>query len=156
MTTTVFCELAGRAELSAVLAPEPLRTLVLRCHDIMRASIESHGGTVGPAAGDALTAVFSGAPDPADDARRAEAASLHMLDALAATRSLTARIGAESGETGQSVAARLVRLAEPGTVLFGTEARALLGPLPLPLRRDPYPEPYARPYAAAYAEPAAL
>jgi class 3 adenylate cyclase len=156
MTTTVFCELDGRAELSAVLAPEPLRTLVLRCHDIMRASIESHGGTVGPAVGDALTAVFSGAP--ADGARRAAAAALHMLDALAATGPLTARIGAESGETvggtGQSVAARLVRLAEPGTVLMGPAARGLLHPPPL--RRDPYPEPYARPYAAAYAEPAAL
>lgn len=156
MTTTVFCELAGRAELSAVLAPEPLRTLVLHCHDIMRASIESHGGTVGPAVGDAMTAEFSGAPAPADDARRAAAAALHMLDALAATGSLTARIGAESGETGQSVAARLVRLAEPGTVLIGPAARGLLDPLPQPLRRDPYPEPYARPYAAAYAEPAAL
>src|SRR3954452_21108747 len=82
VVTVVFCDLVGSTALSGVLDPETLRTVVLRYFDLMRARLEEFGGTVEKFIGDAVMAVFGVPVTHEDDARRALAAALAMLDAV--------------------------------------------------------------------------
>lgn len=152
LVTVLFCDLVGSTELSGVLEPETLRSVVLRYFEAMREVIEAHGGTVEKFIGDAVMAVFGVPTVREDDARRAVAAALRMIRALEALNedlsasvgaTLAVRIGLNSGEavtsadvTGQTmvsgevvnIAARLEQNAEAGSILIGPTTRTLLGP----------------------------
>ena len=89
------------------LDPEPLRRVMQRFFDAMRAAIEHHGGTVEKFIGDAVMAVFGVPQVHEDDALRAVRAAADMRDALAALNTeldrdhgvrLACRIGVNTGE----------------------------------------------------------
>ncbi|MEU6554247.1 adenylate/guanylate cyclase domain-containing protein [Streptomyces sp. NPDC046915] len=154
VVTVVFCDLVGSTALSGVLDPEALRTVILRYFDLMRARLEECGGTVEKFIGDAVMAVFGVPVTHEDDARRALAAALAMLDAVRELNEselhptfgirLGVRIGINtgpavtstdvstrqaliSGET-VNIAARLEQHAAEGEVLIGPETRKAAGP----------------------------
>src|SRR5690242_12954660 len=83
MVSMVFCDLVGSTALSGQLDPEVLRGVTLRYFELMRASLQAHGGTVEKFIGDAVMAVFGVPQIHEDDARRALAATLDMAAALA-------------------------------------------------------------------------
>ncbi|MFJ1584074.1 AAA family ATPase [Streptomyces sp. NPDC088197] len=153
VVSVVFCDLVGSTALSGVLDPETLRTVVLRYFDLMRECLEQFGGTVEKFIGDAVMAVFGVPVTHEDDAARALAAGLAMLDAIQRLNetelepTLGIRIGVRigintgpvvtasdvssrqalvSGET-VNVAARLEQNAGEGEVLIGPESRRAAG-----------------------------
>jgi class 3 adenylate cyclase/tetratricopeptide (TPR) repeat protein len=153
LVTVVFCDLVGSTELSEALDPETLRSVILRYFAAMRARIEEHGGTVEKFIGDAVMAVFGVPVMHEDDARRAAAAALGMLDALADLNAdlaptlgvrLRVRIGIHTGQAVTSpdvstrqamasgetlnIAARLEQNAGPGEILIGPVTRQAIGP----------------------------
>lgn len=154
VVTVVFCDLVGSTALSGLLDPETLRTVVLRYFALMRLRLEEFGGTVEKFIGDAVMAVFGVPVTHEDDARRALAATLAMLDAVEELNEgefhptfgirLKVRIGVNtgpavtstdvstrqalvSGET-VNIAARLEQHAAEGEVLIGPETRLAAGP----------------------------
>jgi class 3 adenylate cyclase/tetratricopeptide (TPR) repeat protein len=153
LVTVVFCDLVGSTPLSEALDPETLRSVMLRYFAAMRGQIESFGGTVEKFIGDAVMAVFGIPAMREDDARRAAAASLGMLDALAVLNAelepslgvrLRVRIGVHSGQAVTSsdvsirqslvsgdtvnIAARLEQNAAEGQILIGPLTREAIGP----------------------------
>ncbi|MGH2785635.1 MAG: adenylate/guanylate cyclase domain-containing protein [Actinomycetota bacterium] len=148
--TVLFCDLTGSTALGERLDPEPLREVVQRYFDEMRAVIERHGGTVEKFIGDAVMAVFGVPRVREDDALRAVRAAVDMQSALAEANvaferdlgvRMQARIGVHTGEviagdpsTGESfvsgdavnVAARLEQAAEPGEILIGETTHRLV------------------------------
>ncbi|WP_329454389.1 adenylate/guanylate cyclase domain-containing protein [Streptomyces sp. NBC_01497] len=153
VVTVVFCDLVGSTALSGVLDPETLRTVVLRYFDLMRECLEEFGGTVEKFIGDAVMAVFGVPVTHEDDAARASAAALAMLDAVERLNerelhpSLGIRLGVRigvntgpavtstdvstrqalvSGET-VNIAARLEQASATGEVLIGPETRRAAG-----------------------------
>ncbi|HET9168818.1 MAG TPA: adenylate/guanylate cyclase domain-containing protein [Actinospica sp.] len=146
VVTVLFCDLVGSTALSGDLDPETLRSVTLRYFDLMRRRIEFHGGTVEKFIGDAVMAVFGVPTVHEDDARRALAAALAMIEALDGLNAeldatlgarLDVRIGVNtgpvvsgsdasarqalvSGET-VNVAARLEQNAGPGRILIGRD-----------------------------------
>ncbi|MEU3985174.1 adenylate/guanylate cyclase domain-containing protein [Streptomyces sp. NPDC026672] len=153
VVTVVFCDLVGSTALSGVLDPETLRTVVLRYFDRMRAALEEFGGTVEKFIGDAVMAVFGVPVTHEDDARRALAAALAMLDAVRELNErelgpvfgirLGVRIGVNTGPAVTStdvstrqalvagetvnIAARLEQNAGEGEVLIGPGTRQAAG-----------------------------
>ncbi|WP_394619513.1 AAA family ATPase [Lentzea sp. JNUCC 0626] len=152
LVTVLFCDLVGSTELSGILEPELLRSIVLRYFDTARERIEGHGGTVEKFIGDAVMAVFGVPVVREDDARRGTAAALDIIAGLDELNvdleesfgcRLAVRIGVNTGEVvatsavganenlvaGEvvNVAARLEQNAGPGEVLIGPVTRALLG-----------------------------
>jgi class 3 adenylate cyclase/tetratricopeptide (TPR) repeat protein len=137
VVTVLFCDITGSTSLGERLDPEPLRALLARYFDRMRAIVESHGGTVEKFIGDAVMAVFGVPVLHEDDALRAVRAAVEMRDALPGL-GLEGRIGVMTGEvvtgteerlaTGDAVnvAARLEQAAEPGEVLIGDETLRLV------------------------------
>ena len=144
LVTVVFCDLVGSTALSGHLDPEVLRSVTLRYFDLMRASLQAHGGTVEKFIGDAVMAVFGVPQLHEDDARRALAATVDMTAALAQYNlelqvnlgvQLGVRIGVNTGEviaatdpsadqalvSGEvvNVAARLEQNAAIGQILMG-------------------------------------
>ena len=139
----VFCDVTGSTAMGEGLDPEPLRNVMTRYFDTMRASIERHGGTVEKFIGDAVMAVFGIPQLHEDDALRAVRAAADMQSDLAGLNrelerdrgvSIRVRIGVNTGEvvsndaaagqqlvTGDAVnvAARLEQHAQPGQVLLG-------------------------------------
>ncbi|MFF5143709.1 adenylate/guanylate cyclase domain-containing protein [Streptomyces sp. NPDC013157] len=153
VVSVVFCDLVGSTALSGRLDPETLRSVTLRYFDLMRHQIEAHGGTVEKFIGDAVMAVFGVPVMHEDDARRAAAAALDMVDALEElnadlTRApgvrLDVRIGVNTGEAVASsdasarqalvsgevvnVAARLEQNAAAGEILIGPLTLRAIGP----------------------------
>lgn len=151
--TVLFCDLVGSTALSEALDPETLRSVTLRYFAAMQAEIERFGGTVEKFIGDAVMAVFGVPVMHEDDAHRAVAAALGMLEALAVLNAqlepslgvrLQVRIGVNTGPavTGSdiaarqalvsgetvNVAARLEQNAGQGEILIGPVTRAALGP----------------------------
>lgn len=152
LVTVVFCDLVGSTPLSERLDPETLRSVTLRYFTVMSERIEQFGGTVEKFIGDAVMAVFGVPVMHEDDARRAAAAALGMIDALADLNmqleaalgvSLQVRIGVNtgpavtsadvaarqafvSGET-VNVAARLEQNAGPGEILIGPVTLEAIG-----------------------------
>jgi class 3 adenylate cyclase/tetratricopeptide (TPR) repeat protein len=152
MVTVLFCDLVGSTALSGTLDPETLRTVTLRYFELMGRQIESHGGTVEKFIGDAVMAVFGVPTVHEDDARRALAAALDMLDALATLNAelqltlgvrLNVRIGVNTGQvvagsdastrqalvSGETVnvAARLEQNAPAGQILIGPDTLLSVG-----------------------------
>src|SRR6266536_1668032 len=136
--TVLFCDVTGSTALGEKLDPEPLRALLARYFERMKAIVERHGGTVEKFIGDAVMAVFGVPVLHEDDALRALRAAAEMRDALPEL-GLQGRIGVTTGEvvsgteerlaTGDAVnvAARLEQAAEPGEVLIGAPTLALAG-----------------------------
>ncbi len=152
VVTVVFCDLVGSTALSGQLDPEVLRSVTLRYFELMRTSLEAHGGTVEKFIGDAVMAVFGVPTMHEDDARRALAATLDMTSALAEFNlelqvnlgiRIDVRIGVNTGEviaatepganqalvSGEvvNVAARLEQNAGPGQILIGPDTLAAAG-----------------------------
>ncbi|MDH6578734.1 adenylate/guanylate cyclase domain-containing protein [Kitasatospora sp. MAP5-34] len=152
VVTVVFCDLVGSTALSGRLDPEALRSVTLHYFELMTSRIEAHGGTVEKFIGDAVMAVFGIPVMHEDDARRAVAATLDMLTALAELNSeltaalgirLDVRIGVNTGEavansdasarqalvSGEvvNVAARLEQNAGAGQILIGPETLRAVG-----------------------------
>jgi len=152
LVTVVFCDLVGSTPLSERLDPETLRSVTLRYFAVMREPIERFGGTVEKFIGDAVMAVFGVPVMHEDDARRAVAAALGMIEALAELNAtleptlevrLQVRIGVNTGPavTGTDVAARqalvsgetvntaarLEQNARPGEILIGPLTREAAG-----------------------------
>ncbi len=152
VVTVVFCDLVGSTQLSAALDPETLRSVTLRYFELMRHQIEACGGTLEKFIGDAVMAVFGVPSMREDDARRALAATLGMLEALASLNAelkpalgvqLNVRIGVNTGQvvagsdassrqaliSGETVnvAARLEQSAGAGQILIGPETLRAAG-----------------------------
>jgi class 3 adenylate cyclase/tetratricopeptide (TPR) repeat protein len=146
--TILFCDLVGSTTLGEALDAEPLRDVLGRWHDAMRAPVERHGGTVEKFIGDAVMAVFGVPHVHEDDALRAVQSAVHMReqlkhlnDDLAAEgrAPLGIRVGITSGEvvagagaetlvTGDAVntAKRLEQAARPNEILIGEPTRLLV------------------------------
>jgi class 3 adenylate cyclase/tetratricopeptide (TPR) repeat protein len=130
--TVLFCDVTGSTALGERLDPEPLRELLGRYFDRMKAIVERHGGTVEKFVGDAVLAVFGVPVLHEDDALRAVRAAGEMLDAVG-DLGVRIRVGVNTGEvvagTGErlvtgdavNVAALLEQAAAPGEVLLGVE-----------------------------------
>src|SRR5947207_6787708 len=97
VVTVLFCDITGSTALGERLDPEPLRALLARYFERMRAIVESHGGTVEKFIGDAVMAVFGVPVLHEDDALRAVRAAAEMRDALPGL-GVQARIGVNTGE----------------------------------------------------------
>jgi class 3 adenylate cyclase len=139
----VFSDLVGSTKLGEALDSEPLREVLTRYFEEMRAVLEAHGGRVEKYIGDAVMAVFGLPTLHEDDALRAARAAAAMQVALAQLNDelergwgvrLTNRTGVNTGEvvagdpvagqrlvTGDAVnvAARLEQAAPPMQVLIG-------------------------------------
>ncbi|MGQ0668965.1 MAG: adenylate/guanylate cyclase domain-containing protein [Actinomycetota bacterium] len=149
LITAVFCDLVGSTELAEHIDPEPLRKLLDRYFESMRASIERHGGSVEKFIGDAVVGTFGAPLAHEDDTLRAVRAALEMrkaaadLDAELADPDVRVRvrIGISSGEaladeatasqgriSGDvfNTAARLQSVAEPGDVVVSVAAERML------------------------------
>jgi class 3 adenylate cyclase/tetratricopeptide (TPR) repeat protein len=135
--TVLFCDVTGSTALGERLDPEPLRALLARYFERMKAIVERHGGTVEKFIGDAVMAVFGVPVVHEDDALRAVRAAAEMRAAFPEL-GVEGRIGITTGEvvtgteerlaTGDAVnvAARLEQAAQPGEVLLGEETVRLI------------------------------
>jgi len=148
--TILFSDVAGSTSLGERLDPESLREVMGRYFDVMRSSIERHGGTVEKYIGDAVMAVFGLPQAHEDDALRAVRAAVDMrtgLDRLNAELqrdygvTMANRTGVNTGEvvtdeaagnqrlaTGDAVnvAARLEQAAPAMETLLGALTHALV------------------------------
>jgi predicted ATPase/class 3 adenylate cyclase len=146
--TVLFVDLAGSTGLGERLDPEPLRRLMSRYFDDVRAVLERHGGTVEKFIGDAVVAVFGVPVVHEDDALRAVRAAAELHEVLARLNqeleaslgvTLAIRTGVNTGEvvTGGShesfatgdavnVAARLQQSAGESEILLGATTFALV------------------------------
>ncbi len=143
LATVVFADLTGSTELAAAQDPERTRAMLERFYDAMAQEIAAAGGTIEKFAGDAVMAAFGVPVAHEDHVERALHAALAMqrrLDELFDGK-LTLRVGVNCGEvvvgearegssfvTGDAVnvAARLEQLAEPGEILVGERAAAIV------------------------------
>ncbi|MFN0186676.1 MAG: ATP-binding protein, partial [Aquabacterium sp.] len=148
--TVMFCDLVGSTALSQRLDPEDLRNLMQRYQQTCGAVIERQRGTVAQYLGDGLMVYFGWPRAYEDDAQRAVAAALQLVDAvktIASAQPLQVRIGLATGPVvvGQgagsgdassprlavgetpNLAARVQGLAEPDQVLAAAATWRLLG-----------------------------
>ena len=135
--TVLFCDVVGSTALGETTDPEALRALLARYFERMKQIVEAHGGTVEKFIGDAVMAVFGVPLAHEDDTLRACRAAVEMREALPEL-GVEGRIGVMTGEvvtgteerlaTGDAVniAARLQQAAQPGEVLLGEPALALV------------------------------
>jgi class 3 adenylate cyclase/tetratricopeptide (TPR) repeat protein len=145
VVTVLFGDIVGFTGLSETRDPEQVKNLVDRCFARLAADIREFGGTLDKVVGDALVALFGAPVAHEDDAERAVRAALQMqrtLDDLAGSLDVEVRmrIGVNTGEVlvgalraggdytamGDVVntASRLQTLAQPGTVVVGSETHA--------------------------------
>jgi class 3 adenylate cyclase/tetratricopeptide (TPR) repeat protein len=137
VVTVLFCDVVGSTALGESTDPEPLRALLGRYFERMKAIVERHGGTVEKFIGDAVMAVFGIPLAHEDDALRACRAAVEMREALPELE-IDGRIGVATGEvvtgtaerlaTGDAVnlAARLQQAAQPGEAIIGEGTRAFV------------------------------
>ena len=143
--SVLFCDLADSTALGERLDPEPLRELLGRWYEEMRAAVERHGGTVEKFVGDAVMAIFGVPRAHEDDALRAIRAAAEMQSAVKRLNGgrdapeLRIRIGINTGEvvtgagvatlaTGDAVntAKRLEEAAGAGEILIGAVTERLV------------------------------
>jgi class 3 adenylate cyclase len=141
--TIVFSDVTGSTEIGERLDPEPLRRLLLRWYEEMKAVCEAHGGRVRELIGDAVMAAFGIPSVHEDDALRAVRAAAEMRERLETLNDelerdfgvpLQSRTGINTGEVivrdpdpsgalalgdPVNVAARLEHAARPGEILLG-------------------------------------
>jgi class 3 adenylate cyclase/tetratricopeptide (TPR) repeat protein len=143
LATVLFADLVSSTELVASQDPERTRAMLDRFYDAMADEISRAGGTVEKFAGDAVMAAFGVPAAQEDHIERALHAALAMRRRLEELFGgvLLLRIGVNTGEvvlgrareessfvTGDAVnvAARLEQAAEPGDILVGERAAALV------------------------------
>jgi predicted ATPase/class 3 adenylate cyclase len=148
--TVLFCDVAGSTALAEHLDPEPLRRLMDRYFDEMRAILERHGGTVEKFSGDDVMAVFGVPLLHDDDAARAVRAAIASRERLASLNEeferewgvrLRVRTGLNTGQvvagdvegrqrlvTGDAVnvAKRIQDAAAPDDILIGQRTHRLV------------------------------
>lgn len=146
IVTVLFADLAGSTPMQEQMDPESVRAFNARYYADMRAAVERHGGRVVKFVGDGVMAVF-GVPEVAeDDAPRALAAAVDMVDAFALLAGelrrdrgvdTALRVGVNTGEVvvdegdddivgdAVNVAARLEHAAPRGGILVGEDTYRL-------------------------------
>jgi class 3 adenylate cyclase len=80
--SVVFSDLAGSTAMQEALDPESVRRVMARYYEVMRTTVERHGGSVGKFIGDAVVAVFGTPAVREDDALRAVRCAGAMTTAL--------------------------------------------------------------------------
>jgi class 3 adenylate cyclase len=78
----LFLDIRGYSALAAQLRPDETFALLDHFHARMRAIVETHGGVVHKHLGDGVMAIFGAHQSAPDDARRALAAALALIDAI--------------------------------------------------------------------------
>jgi class 3 adenylate cyclase len=150
--TVMFSDLVGSTALSARMDPEDLRELISAYHKCVAEGVRRFGGFVAQYLGDGVLVYFGYPEAHEDDAERAVRAGLELIAAVIALKtpaSLQTRVGIatglvvvgdlmtgsgeahERGIVGETpnLAARLVGIAEPNTVVMAEGTRRLLGTL---------------------------
>ncbi len=143
VVTALFCDVTGSTSLGEQLDPEVLRGVMSRYFEVIRETIERHGGTVEKFIGDAVMAVFGIPRVHEDDALRAVRAAAEIRERLPAVAeevgvALRFRTGVNTGAVlmgegenlaigdAVNVAARLEQGAEPGEIVIGEGTLALV------------------------------
>lgn len=149
--TVMFCDLVDSTALSARLDPEDLRDVIGRYQACVAQTVSRFHGFVAKYMGDGVLVYFGYPGAHEDDPEQAVRAGLALIDAvgeLAGQERLQARIGIATGlvvvgdligagssqeqaivgET-PNLAARLLALAEPGSVVVAAATHRLLGRL---------------------------
>lgn len=151
--TVMFCDLVGSTELAARLDLEDVRGVIAAYHKCCATLIARNGGFVAKYMGDGVLAYFGYPQAHEHDAERAVRAGLSIVEAApkletSAGAPLHVRVGIATGvvvvgdllgsgeaqERGvvgdtPNLAARLQRIAEPGSVVIAESTRKLLGDL---------------------------
>lgn len=146
--TVMFADMVGSTSLSTELDPEDLGTVLAGFHAAIAAQVAAFGGFTARSFGDGLLAYFGYPEAHEDDAERAVLAALAAIDSLRdgavrGRRASEVRIGVASGwgvlgdlagtaqheVVGQTpnLAARLLRLAQPGETIISEQTARLLG-----------------------------
>jgi class 3 adenylate cyclase len=149
--SVLFADLAGFTSFSETRSPTDVITMLNAYWAVVVPAIERGGGVVEHFAGDGVLASFNTADDQPDHARRASATALAIIEAgrpIAATHPdwpifragvntgpvIVGNVGAEDrrsftviGDT-TNLAARLLALGEPGTVVVAEVTWDRLGP----------------------------
>src|SRR5207247_712740 len=143
LATVLFADLVGSTELGGTQDPERTRMMLDQFYDAVADEISRAGGTVEKFAGDAVMAAFGVSVAQEDHVERALHAGLAIRRRLEELfgGALSLRIGINTGEvvvgrarkqsafvTGGTVnvAARLEQAAEPGEIIVGLRATALV------------------------------
>jgi class 3 adenylate cyclase len=151
--TVMICDLVGSTALSARLDPEDMRTVIDTYHAACARIMPTYDGFLAEFRGDGILAYFGYPRAHEDDAERTVRAGLDIIAAVSALKTpaaqpLGVRIGiatglvivgrlrghgtlrehAVVGDT-PNVAARLLGLADPGTIVVAASTRRLLGDL---------------------------
>lgn len=100
--TVLFCDLVGSTELSARLDPEELAPIIDRYHARVGETVRQMGGHVARLLGDGVMAYFGWPTVREDDAERAVAVGLELIEAVSrlpavAGQRLRVRVGAATG-----------------------------------------------------------
>ena len=151
--TVMICDLVGSTALSARLDPEDMRTVIDAYHAACARITRTYDGFLAEFRGDGILAYFGYPRAHEDDAERTVRAGLDIIAAVAALKTraaepLAVRIGIATGLVivgnlsgegalrehavvgdAPNVAARLLALAEPGTIVVAASTRRLLGDL---------------------------
>lgn len=145
--TMIFVDLVGSTSLSNELDLEDYRQVIHSYQLFTMEVIRNQNGYVAQFIGDAVTAYFGYPTAAEDDAERAVFAAMEICDELnkhlsVPGRTMQARVGIATGDLvveDQSIreglafgdtpnrAARIMALAQPGTVAIGERTRRLLG-----------------------------
>ncbi len=151
--TVMICDLVGSTALSARLDPEDMRTVIDAYHAACARITLTYDGFLAEFRGDGILAFFGYPRAHEDDAERTVRAGLDIIAAVAALKTraaepLAVRIGIATGLVivgnlsgegalrkhavvgdAPNVAARLLALAEPETIVVAASTRRLLGDL---------------------------
>ena len=147
--TVLFCDLVDSTGLSRKLDPEDMREVIRSYQETVTKTIQQLDGFVAGFRGDGVLVYFGYPQAHEDDAERAVRAALDLIAAVGAIASavpLKTRVGIAtglvvvgdligSGDTQErnmigdtpNLAARLLALAEPNSVVIADEARRMLG-----------------------------
>ena len=147
--TVLFCDLVDSTGLSRKLDPEDLRAVIRAYQEAVSKAIRQYDGFVAGFRGDGVLVYFGYPNAHEDDAERAVRAALDLISAVGTIPSaapLETRVGIATGlvvvgdliGTGDTqernmvgdtpnLAARLLALAEPDSVVIADETRGMLG-----------------------------
>ena len=147
--TVLFCDLVDSTGLARRLDPEDLRGVIRAYQDAVTKAVRKYDGFVAGFRGDGVLVYFGYPNAHEDDAERAVRAALELVPAISAIRAivpLSTRVGIStglvvvgdligSGDTQErnmvgdtpNLAARLLALAEPDSVVLSEESRGMLG-----------------------------
>src|SRR5258706_2728277 len=151
--SVMICNLTGAGALSSAQDPEDLLAVTSACQDRIKAVIAEHEGFIGKSLGDEVVVYFGYPRAREDDAERAVRAGLAVIKAVSALRPggqkpLQARVAIATGlvvvgdlnELGIAadhaaigdalpLAAGLLAVAEPGSLVISATTRRLIGAL---------------------------